>query len=94
MEHLKLTHDKLSVEHISDLVVSPKCGAISIFVGTTRDNFEGKSVVNLEYEVYESMAMKTLQNICTEIREKWPSIENIAIYHRLVHHKALVTNVL
>lgn len=45
MDHLKLTVDKLSVEEISDLVVNDSCGAVSLFVGTTRDNFEGKKVM-------------------------------------------------
>lgn len=44
MDHLKLTVDKLSVDDISELVVNDNCGAVSIFVGTTRDNFEGKKV--------------------------------------------------
>lgn len=82
MNYLKLTDDKLSVEAISDLVSSPKCGAISVFMGTTRDNFDGKTVVNLEYEVYESMAMKSLQELCTELRSQWPDVEHIAIFHR------------
>lgn len=44
MDHLKLTEDKLSVEAISELVGDSSCGAISVFIGTTRDNFEGKKV--------------------------------------------------
>ena len=47
MDHLKLTVDKLSVETISDLVVDDSCGAVSVFIGTTRDNFEGKKVIIL-----------------------------------------------
>lgn len=84
MDHLKLTHHGLSVEEISELVKSASCGAISVFIGTTRDNFEGKTVVTLEYEAYESMALKVLKDICAKIREQWPGIENIAIYHRCV----------
>lgn len=45
MDHLKLTQDKLSVEEVSNLVVDDKCGAISVFVGVTKDNFDGKKVV-------------------------------------------------
>lgn len=44
MDHLKLTVDKLSVESISDLVVDDSCGAVSLFVGTTRASFEDKKV--------------------------------------------------
>lgn len=83
MDYLKLTNDRLSIEDISDLVSSHCCGAISIFVGTTRDNFEGKPVARLEYEAYESMAINSLQKICAEIRNQWSDIMNIAIYHRL-----------
>ncbi|KAL0819415.1 hypothetical protein ABMA28_007523 [Loxostege sticticalis] len=83
MDHLKLTVDKLSVEAISDLVIDDSCGAVSIFVGTTRDNFEGKKVLRLEYEAYESMALKAMKSICDEVRSKWPAVHSIALYHRL-----------
>ncbi|KAI8424795.1 hypothetical protein MSG28_006727 [Choristoneura fumiferana] len=83
MDHLQLTADKLSVDAISELVVDDSCGAVSIFVGTTRDNFDGKKVLRLEYEAYEPMALKAMKAICTEIRDKWPAVHGIAIYHRL-----------
>lgn len=82
MNHLNITEDKLSAEYVTDLVSSPSCGAISLFIGTTRDNFEGKTVVTLEYEAYKSMALKELGNICKEIREKWKNVQDIAIFHR------------
>jgi len=44
MDYLKLTEESLSVDSILKLVSSEKCGAVSMFVGTTRDNFEGKKV--------------------------------------------------
>lgn len=82
MDYLKLTYETLSVEEISEQVKDSGCGAVSVFIGTTRDNFEGKTVVTLEYEAYESMALKALKGICSDVREKWPEIANIAIYHR------------
>ncbi|CAH0728615.1 unnamed protein product, partial [Brenthis ino] len=83
MDHLKLTVDKLSVEEISDLVVNDSCGAVSLFVGTTRDNFEGKKVLRLEYEAYEAMALKAMKCICDDVRNRWPAVHGIAMYHRL-----------
>ncbi|KAB0389474.1 hypothetical protein E2I00_004459 [Balaenoptera physalus] len=53
---MKFTSEKFSVDEISQLVVSPLCGTISLFVGTTRNNFEGKEVISLEYEAYPPMA--------------------------------------
>lgn len=37
----------------------------------------------MEYEAYDSMALKSLTKICEQIREKWPETKHIAIYHRL-----------
>ncbi|XP_039757742.1 molybdopterin synthase catalytic subunit [Pararge aegeria] len=83
MDHLKLIPDKLSVEEVSDLVLDSRCGAVSVFVGITRDSFDGKKVVRLEYEAYDSMALKAMQSICDDVRDKWPAVHSIAMYHRL-----------
>ncbi|XP_022904527.2 molybdopterin synthase catalytic subunit [Onthophagus taurus] len=83
MDYLKITAEPLSVADTNSLVLSPDCGAVSMFIGTTRDNFEGKTVVKLEYEAYEDMAFKSLQKICSDMRGKWPQIVNIAIFHRV-----------
>jgi molybdopterin synthase catalytic subunit len=42
-----------------------------------------KTVVKLEYEAYESMALKEMMKICDQIRETWKTIKHIAIWHRL-----------
>lgn len=38
---VEVTEDCLSVDKYVRLVTSPKAGAISTFIGTTRDTFEG-----------------------------------------------------
>ncbi|OPJ87152.1 molybdopterin synthase catalytic subunit [Patagioenas fasciata monilis] len=68
---------------VSELVVSPSCGAVSLFIGITRNNFEGKKVIHLEYEAYISMAETEIKKICRNIRQKWPSVKHIAVHHRL-----------
>ncbi|XP_046804496.1 molybdopterin synthase catalytic subunit isoform X2 [Lucilia cuprina] len=83
MNHLILSRDILNVGEISNTVSAESCGAISLFVGTTRDSFEGKRVRSLEYEAYEPMAIKQIELICEELRRQWPDIVNIAICHRL-----------
>ncbi|XP_053698076.1 molybdopterin synthase catalytic subunit 1 [Sabethes cyaneus] len=83
MNYLKLSFDKLDVGALNDLVAHESCGAISLFVGTTRDNFQGKSVVLLQYEAYEAMAIKTMNHICNKMRLRWPDIKHIGIHHRL-----------
>ncbi|XP_053304042.1 molybdopterin synthase catalytic subunit-like [Spea bombifrons] len=82
-DFVKITPDKLSTDEISQLVVSPDCGAVSIFIGTTRNNFDGKKVVRLEYEAYTPMAETEIRKILSDIRQKWPSVKHIAVHHRL-----------
>jgi molybdopterin synthase catalytic subunit len=64
------------------MVSDSKAGAISTFMGVTRDNFHGKKVVKLEYEAYEPMAVKELTKICDTAREKF-DVFHIALYHRV-----------
>ena len=59
-----ITHDTLQVEQVSKQVTDTCTGATSLFVGTTRDNFQGKKVVKLEYEAYVPMAKKKLNELC------------------------------
>ncbi|XP_075182737.1 molybdopterin synthase catalytic subunit-like [Anomaloglossus baeobatrachus] len=82
-DFIRICPEKLSTEEVSELVVSPSCGAVSIFVGTTRNNFDGKKVVHLEYEAYVPMAEAEIKKILTDIRQKWPSVQHMAVYHRL-----------
>lgn len=43
-DFIKLQREKLNVTDIINLVVFPNCGAVSNFIGITRDNFENKKV--------------------------------------------------
>ncbi|PBP22966.1 Molybdenum cofactor synthesis protein 2B [Diplocarpon rosae] len=77
-----LTHDHLDAKAIMDRVRSPKAGAIVLFAGTTRDNFAGKPVKELQYTSYEPRALQSMLKICTEIKKKH-SLTSIAMIHRL-----------
>ncbi|KAK9146147.1 hypothetical protein Sjap_006050 [Stephania japonica] len=63
-------------------VQSPKYGAIATFSGTTRDTFEGRSVVELRYEAYEAMAAREVESICESARSRW-DVGSVAVAHRL-----------
>jgi len=51
MDDFLLTYEPLDVGALVAAVSKPDTGAVSLFVGTTRDTFEGQKVVKLEYEV-------------------------------------------
>lgn len=58
---IDLTFEPLSVDVISSLVSAPAAGAVSVFVGATRNNFDGKDVTKLEYEGYKPMAVECMR---------------------------------
>lgn len=53
--------DPLQLKRYTDFVVDPGAGGIATFSGVTRDNFQGKRVLKLEYEAYAPMAQKVMQ---------------------------------
>lgn len=83
MNHILITSDPLDASLAQRLATSPCCGAVSLFIGVTRDHFQGKGVVSLEYEAYQPMAEKELEALAAEIRNKWPGVKHVVLQHRL-----------
>ena len=56
-----VTGEPLDLNYYAALVADPGAGAISSFTGVTRNVFQGKAVLRLEYEAYQAMAVKKLE---------------------------------
>jgi molybdopterin synthase catalytic subunit len=56
-------------------------GAVVTFVGTVRVVNQGRSVLRLEYEAFEPLALKAFGTIAAEVAEHWPSAR-VALHHR------------
>ena len=63
-------------------VTSPRAGAITTFHGVVRDNSLGRKVLYLLYEAYPPMAIREMEKIEAEVRQRW-EIEKFAITHRI-----------
>lgn len=72
----------LDVAAVIAEVSRPDCGAVAVFVGTTRNHNRGKRVLYLEYEAYEALAVRSFERIGGESHERWPAIA-LAIHHRI-----------
>lgn len=81
-DHVSLTLNPIDVGKMTNLARSDQAGALSSFLGTTRDNFEGKVVTHLSYESYNDMAIEAMKNMCKSIRSQW-SVIKIVIEHKL-----------
>ncbi|KAI1186919.1 Molybdopterin biosynthesis MoaE [Nemania serpens] len=80
--YVALTYEHLQVQETMDRVRSPQAGAIVLFAGTTRDNFAGKPVKELQYSAYTPMALKTMLSICKGTVARH-GLKSVAMVHRL-----------
>jgi molybdopterin synthase catalytic subunit len=79
---IRLTRDPIQPQEAIDAVRGPGNGAVVTFLGTVRDHAEGGAVVALEYEAYESMAERKLNEAADEAAQRW-RLGGVAIIHRL-----------
>jgi MoaE-MoaD fusion protein len=77
----RLTAEPLSVDAVVDEVRSDAAGAIATFIGTTRVQSRGRTVLHLDYEAYEEMAEQVMAEIATELKSRY-DLCGIAIHHR------------
>jgi len=80
----QLTHEVIDTSSVARNLQSGEDGALVFFEGIVRDNARGKSVRYLEYEAYEPMALKKLEEVGAMVKSKF-DIRDIAIVHRLGH---------
>ena len=80
-----VTHEVLNVAAIRDAVTTPASGAVVVFEGVVRNHHEGRDVLRLEYEAYESMAERELRRVGEETLAAYAAreVHAIAIHHRL-----------
>jgi len=83
VKFFEVTTETLSVDEVVSRLADPAVGAVIAFVGTVRGVTDGREVCYLEYEAYPEMAEEMLRQIGDEVRERWKTIREVAIVHRL-----------
>ncbi len=79
---IRITSEPIVPAEVLDLVKSENSGSVNLFIGTVRNKTGNKEVIKLEFEAYETMAVKEMEKIAQQAKQKWP-INQIAIHHRL-----------
>jgi MoaE-MoaD fusion protein len=77
-----LSDEPLSLDRVVEEVRSEKAGAIATFTGTTRVRSRGRTVTHLDYEAYEGMAERVMEEIASELIERY-ELTGVAIHHRV-----------
>ena len=78
----RVTNQAIDLRELVRYVTDPQAGAIATFIGTTRNNNDGRKVIALDYEAYPEMAEKELARIGADAAQQW-QLCRMAIVHRL-----------
>ncbi len=70
----------ISVDECLQAVSHPSAGGIAIFIGAVRSLNEGRAVVRLEYQAYDSMAKAELVRLAAEIEREIPGVRLSALH--------------
>lgn len=77
-----LSNEPLSLSACQSFIGDPAAGGIVHFVGAVRNHTKGKSVIRLDFEAYEPMAVSEMRKIAEQAIEKF-GVMKIAIHHRI-----------
>ncbi|MDQ7843981.1 MAG: molybdenum cofactor biosynthesis protein MoaE [Armatimonadota bacterium] len=80
--HLALVEGPIDLAAVLEAVRHPQAGAVVLFLGTVRDNRRGARVDHLEYEAYETLALREMGRVAAEAAARWPVLR-VAMVHRL-----------
>jgi molybdopterin synthase catalytic subunit len=78
---IAITDQPIDVDAAIAAAQSERAGAVNVFIGTVRNHAGRRTVVRLEYEAYDKMALKKMEEVAAEARRRWP-LEKAAIVHR------------
>ena len=78
----RVVEDAIDTEALLADVGDPAAGGTTLFVGTTRNENEGRVVERLEYEAYEAMAVEEMRRIGDEIARRWQVVA-VSMVHRV-----------
>lgn len=78
----EITRGPIDIAGLRARLLEGDSGAVVIFDGVARNNTKGRRTLYLEYEGYEQMAVRTMEQIGREVHERW-SINRLGIVHRL-----------
>jgi len=82
----QITREEIDLNALLEKITLPSTGAAAIFTGMVRgvtSRGDAHETVALEYEAYAPMAEAKMAQVAGEIRERWPTVEGIAIVQRV-----------
>jgi molybdopterin synthase catalytic subunit len=76
----KIIQNRIEASNLPKDFLSPRAGALVTFEGIVRNHNEGKQVLHLEYECFETMAVKEGEKVLREAKEKFEILETRCVH--------------
>jgi len=80
--HIALVRERIATEAVLAKIKRPEDGAVVVFEGIVRDHTRGRRTLYLDYEAYEPMARRKLEELAADALGRF-QIREVAIIHRL-----------
>jgi molybdopterin converting factor subunit 1 len=80
--HVALVSDRIATETVLAQIKQPQDGAVMVFEGIVRNHTRGRRTLYLDYEAYEPMARRKLEDLAEEALEKF-GVREVTLVHRL-----------
>ncbi len=77
---IALVEGPIDVATVRAAVDDPAFGAVLVFEGVAREDFDARRVVRLAYEAWPEMAIPVMEAIAAEVCTRWPA--KVAMVHR------------
>ncbi len=81
-----LSPTRIEVEQLKASLENPQAGSLVCFEGIVRNHNEGKAVLSLEYEAYESLAENEAAKILSEARQNFSIISAVCVHRTGLLH--------
>jgi len=80
--HCAIVHEVIDAASIVEKIKRPEDGAAVVFDGIVRNNTRGRRTLYLEYEAYEEMALKQMEELAEQALTRF-QVRDVAMAHRL-----------
>jgi MoaE-MoaD fusion protein len=81
-QHAALVTEPIDTQSRVAKLRRPEDGAEVVFEGVVRNNTRGRQTLYLDYEAYEEMALKQMEELATQALDQF-KVRDVAIVHRL-----------
>jgi molybdopterin converting factor subunit 1 len=81
-KHTAIVRERIDTESLLKGIKRAEDGAAVVFEGIVRDNTRGRRTLYLDYEAYEEMALKQMEELAERALSQF-KIRDVAIIHRL-----------